>query len=151
MNSIIIHGHNLKVEKSHDEMAPVDRSDTVVVSGEIMRSPSDGYHTFDELYEHRHALFIALCKQVDDCTFIDSTNGEPHVCDWKVWRSKRHSDGSEIEGWFVMGIGRKAGEQMTYHLPNRLWDETDFAEEVVNAPEFDGHTSQDVIERLKKL
>lgn len=24
---------------------------------------SDGYHTFDELYEHRVALFIALCNQ----------------------------------------------------------------------------------------
>ena len=24
---------------------------------------SDGYHTFEELYDHRITLFIALCKQ----------------------------------------------------------------------------------------
>lgn len=25
---------------------------------------SDGYHSFDELYEHRLVLFIALCNQL---------------------------------------------------------------------------------------
>ena len=69
-----------------------------------------------------------------------------------VWRSKNHSDGEPAFGgtWFVLGINKEKGKQITYHLPMSKWDETDFAETLEKAPEFDGHTSQDVLERLKK-
>src|SRR5689334_1578024 len=93
----------------------------IVVRG-LDLSISDGYHTFDELYEHRHALFIALCSLLDDL-------GHPHI-----WRSRVHADGSSFEGWFLMGIGREPGEQITYHLPDRLWLQTDFAETLERAP-----------------
>lgn len=97
---------------------------------------SDGYHTFYDLYEHRIALFIALCKNVE----------------WsKVWKSIKHSDGTEMEGWFIMGIGKEAGQQITYHLPDFMWEECEFAETLNKAPEFDGHTSTDVLLRLKDL
>lgn len=100
---------------------------------------SDGYHTFGELYDHRIALFIALCR-----ARVTADNDV-------VWRSKLHSDGTSIEGWFIMGIGIVRGEQITYHLPLDRWDETEFAETWGQAPEFDGHTSADVLDRLKKL
>ncbi len=41
---------------------------------------------------------------------------------------------------------------MTYHLPMSKWDEcADFAMELPQAPDFDGHTSQDVLDRLTTL
>ena len=33
------------------------------VNGTTVGDMSDGYHTFDELYEHRYWLFLALLKQ----------------------------------------------------------------------------------------
>lgn len=101
---------------------------------------SDGYHTFDELYDHRITLYIALCKQIASTTFGDT-----------VWRSKLHSDGSNYEGWFLLGIDHTKGEQITYHIPLERWEETNFAETLEKAPEFDGHTSHEVLERIKKL
>jgi len=96
---------------------------------------SDGYHTFDELYEHRITLFIALCEHV--------TND--------VWRSKFHADGTGYDGWFIMGINKAPGAQISYHLPNTKWDATAFAETLNRAPEWDGHTSVDVLKRLGSL
>lgn len=97
---------------------------------------SDGYHTFGELYEHRIVNYIALCKQVRD----------------KVWMSQRHSDESMWDGWFLLGINTEPGTQITYHLPMKYWD---LCKEVFNeiecAPEFDGHTSDDVLNRIINL
>jgi len=101
---------------------------------------SDGYHTFNELYDHRITIFIALCKFAE----IQGVRK-------KVWRSEKHSDGSSFDGWFLLGIGEKAGEQITYHLPKSRWNECDFAETLEIAPEFDGHTSADVLERLLNI
>jgi len=98
---------------------------------------SDGYHTFGELYEHKITLFIALCKQL---------YGEGIV-----WRSKLHSDGSSFEGRFILGMNQTKGRQITYHLPLEKWEETDFAQTLKKAPEFDGHTSEDVLKRIKKF
>lgn len=97
---------------------------------------SDGYHTFDELYEHRIRLFITLCKL------------------WRknVWASVLHHDGSNYVDWFIMGINKTPGTQISYHLPARYWNEIcEFAEVLERAPKWDGHTSADVIERLKEL
>jgi hypothetical protein len=93
---------------------------------------SDGYHTFTELYEHRCLLWIAFCK----------LHGG-------AWKSRVHSDGSKIDGWFLLGLGTKRGHQATYHLPDAAWNITSFAQEFEIAPEFDGHTSEVVMDRLK--
>ena len=106
---------------------------------------SDGYHTFRELYEHRIILFIALCRIL----YKDPQYQTGQKAD--IWRSKLHADGSHFDGWFILGIGREKGEQITYHLPLSKWDETDFAETREQAPEWDGHTNNDVLERLNKL
>lgn len=93
-----------------------------------------------------------------------------------VWKSKHHSDctapaylqgcmdgvplerGTLVPGVccsmfadsFVCGIGYKSGEQITYHLPLKMWDEVKVPE-LVKAPEWDGHTAADVLTRLKPL
>lgn len=109
---------------------------------------SDGYHTFDELYEHRYVLFIALCRIA--VRWAKAEDVGP-AYERGVWRSKRHSDGTMFEDMFIMGLGKKDLEQITYHLPMRMWDATDFAETLEFAPLFDGHTPDDVIKRIIKL
>jgi hypothetical protein len=115
-------------------------NDSIKTSGVDTNKISDGYHTFGELYEHRIALFLALAWEIDN-----QFSGP-------VWKSKRHSDGSIWDGWFIMGIGIEKGKQISYHLPDKYWhDATSWVEELDRAPEFDGHTSADVIDRLDRL
>lgn len=109
---------------------------------------SDGYHTIAELYDHRVTLYIALGREI-------AWHAEKHAgqcINPPVWRSKTHGDGKPAyEGWFIMGIGKEKGKQISYHLPLDRWEETNFAETLDKAPEWDGHTSADVLERLKGL
>lgn len=102
-----------------------------VESGKV----SDGYHTFDELYEHRCILFLALAKQM------------PNL----AWISKYHQDGTMFAGWFVMGINLPSGV-ITYHLPvsHRGLAVSIGCTDLELAPPFDGHTSSDVVKRLIK-
>lgn len=93
---------------------------------------SDGYHTFGELYEHRFALFLALCRHRTD-----------------AWKSRVHSDGTSYPGWFLVCIGWRPGEQISYHFPDAWWDRVGLTEE--RPPPFDGHTSADVLTRLAGL
>ena len=58
---------------------------------------SDGYHTFGELYEHRIALWIALCK-AHFRLYME------YGCGSYPWRAKMHSDGTELDGWFLLGL-----------------------------------------------
>jgi len=102
---------------------------------------SDGYHTFGELYEHRILLWITLCR------LYSTLKGQGAT----VWRSKAHSDGTSIDGWFLLGVNQTKGIQITYHLPESKWNECHFAEKLDKAPDWDGHTSADVIDRLKML
>lgn len=117
---------------------------TMVTEVASLADVSDGYHTIAELYEHRITLYIALCHCRQDALNIEGNVGD-------VWRSKLHSDGTSFEGWFILGIGKEQGQQITYHLPLSRWDETNFAKTLDRAPEWDGHTSADVLERLKDL
>jgi hypothetical protein len=92
---------------------------------------SDGYHTFNELYEHRHALFSVICA-----TF----NG---------WKARLHADGTMFDGWFIAGVETPQG-QATYHLPLSWWSKFK-CRELERAPEWDGHTPADVVNRIQLL
>jgi hypothetical protein len=48
-------------------------------------------------------------------------------------------------------MNKNKGSQITYHLPTSKWDECDFAITLDKAPEWDGHTSNDVLERIREL
>lgn len=112
----------------------------------------DGYHTFEELYDHRITLFIALCRVLLRESEELYLNGpSTPYRNGGVWRSKLHHDGSSFDGWFVMGIRTDFTHQISYHLPLSRWDETDFAYTYKKAPEWDGHTPADVLARLKSL
>lgn len=104
----------------------------------------DGYHTFDELYEHRIELYIALCKKLEE-------EDQMSIQENRVWRSSYHHDGSQYEGWFILGVYKEKGKQISYHIPQKKWFDCGFADTLDRAPEWDGHTSDDVLERLKTL
>lgn len=100
----------------------------------------DGYHSFGELYAHRILLFIALCKTISDVGEKD-----------RVWKSQWHANGTRQPGWFILGIDKEPGKQISYHLPMNYWDATGFVKALDSAPEWDGHTSEDVLKRIKTL
>lgn len=120
---------------------------------ESYKDVSDGYHTIEELYDHRITLYIALCRKLQDWIYPPGARNEiSDGYDKTVWRSKLHHDGTGYDGWFLLAVGREAGKQITYHIPLSRWDETDFAQTYEKAPvKFDGHSSADVLERLKTL
>ena len=96
---------------------------------------SDGYHTFDELYAHRTLLMAALMR----------FSGAP------AWRSRKHPDGSMFDGFFIVGLTLPIldGKQITYHVEEKFWHDFAFARTLDNAPEYDGHTPDDVLQRLQ--
>jgi hypothetical protein len=57
------------------------------MAGRVIDDVSDGYHTFAELYQHRFALFLALCRALE-----------------MGWKSRLHADGTMYPGWFIAGI-----------------------------------------------
>ena len=98
---------------------------------------SDGYHTFAELYEHRHALFLALMRAM------------PQHC----WFSLRHADGERCFGgddWFIAGAELPGGSSVTYHLPADLYllARATGASRLDLGRPWDGHTASDVVSRL---
>jgi len=104
---------------------------------------SDGYHTFKELYEHRIALFIALCN-------FGKRTGDYEGFIFDAWKSKKHHDGTVMEGWFIACLEKEKGKQISYHLPIEMWDKLE-VDQLEKAPEWDGHTPDDVIKRLLEL
>jgi hypothetical protein len=105
---------------------------------------SDGYHTMEELYDHRRALTVALAN------FINYM-GEEEV---KAYKAQRHYDGTMFEGYFVVMIVRKDGthnDQMSYHYSLEHWDEFKIPEYEIAPDQYDGHSSKEVIERLLRL
>ena len=95
----------------------------------------DGYHTFKELYEYRKlynaAFFNLLPKDI-------------------VLKSKRHSDGEECfgGGWFVVQAELPTG-QISNHYEMKDWDLFKIPEKEF-ANEWDGHTPEDVANRIEE-
>lgn len=91
---------------------------------------SDGYHTFNDLYNQRLYLSAALCN----CLPIDS-----------CFKSKKHHDGSypfDNKNWFIIGFKTKQG-WYTYHYEMKYWNMF-HCKELDRSPRYDGHTSNDV-------
>lgn len=97
---------------------------------------SDGYHTFNELYDFRKVYNALLF------------NEWAAQRKFNVYKSKLHSDG-EIPfggGWFVVGAQLSTG-QITNHYELRDWD-LFTVPEVPRAAVWDGHTAQQALERM---
>ena len=104
------------------------------LGGEINGDTSDGYHTFNELYHHRAVLFSVV---------VAANSG-------RAWKSKLHYDGTMYEGMFIVGVDTPQG-QATYHYDVEPYWDMFWCRELERAPEWDGHTSDDAIERIGSL
>ena len=103
---------------------------------------SDGYHTFAELYEFRKvynaALFNAWAR-------FDIPTYDVH----KSWK---HNDGELCfgGGWFIVVAILPTG-QISNHYEAKDWDLFKIPEVEKAKYKFDGHTANDVLNRLKAL
>lgn len=103
-------------------------------ASQMGRMSSDGYHTFDELYHHRAVLFSVV---------VATFRG-------RSWKSLHHHDGSMYDGMFIVGIDTPAGPATYHYDVEPYWDM--FPCKVLDrAPEWDGHTPDDAIERIGTL
>lgn len=94
----------------------------------------DGYHTFNELYHHRALLFSVVVRNY------------PELC----WKSKKHHAGDMYEGMFIVGINTPDGQASYHYDIDPYWDMFE-CDELEFAPEWDGHTPSQAIERIGKL
>ena len=123
-------GSGLSVEIHRYHLTP-EQAIAATLGSEVNGDTSDGYHTFNELYYHRTALFACLVAL------------QPRQMAFKSWK---HSDGTMYEGFFIAGIYTSGG-WCTYHCEAKWWPLFDCHEQEF-APEWDGHTPSDAIHRL---
>ena len=101
-----------------------------VITGET----SDGYHTFNELYHHRAVLFSVIVKAFPEL----------------AWKARQHHDGTMYSGMFIVGIDTPEGQASYHYDIDPYWDMFE-CRELERAPEWDGHTSAQAIERIGRL
>ena len=100
---------------------------------------SDGYHTFNELYEYRLLYNASFFNELAKQNLYD------------VHKSKKHSDGEECfgGGWFVVMAELPTG-QVSNHYELKDWDLFQVPEKE-KANVWDGHTPQDVAKRMREF
>ena len=109
---------------------------------------SDGYHTYDELYEFRKMYNAVL---FNEWASQEGWNGRI-IPKYNVHKSWKHHD-SELcfgGGWFIVSAMLPTG-LISNHYKAEDWDLFQVPEVEKALYEFDGHTPQDVLERLKAL
>lgn len=110
----------------HSDIPTLEEVQTMVNKMEDPGKLSDGFHTYDELYYHRMALFSIICNTYKDVA-------------WKSWK---HADGTMYDDMFIVGMSLPNGDY-SYHYDKEFWDRFD-VKELPNAPEWDGHKPEDV-------
>ena len=123
---------------SHDAQEWLEKAcETLQSNGSKIGDVSDGYHTYNELYNHRAMEFAVIC------------NAYP----WLAWKSMQHDDPDfpMYDGMFIVGINTPLG-QATYHYDiDPWWYIFGDVDTISRAPRYDGHTPDDVIVRLESL
>ncbi len=119
----------------------------------VTEDTSDGYHTFKELYEFRKVYNAVLFNEWGK---IYNGKFEQGIMDFKpkydVHKSWKHNDGEFCfgGGWFIVVAMLPSG-QISNHYKAGDWDLFKIPEVEKAKYPFDGHTSEDVIERLLKI
>lgn len=99
---------------------------------------SDGYHTFNELYEHRCVLTVGLVNIWNNA-------------DYYWLKALKHHDGSSYDGWFLLGICHENEMLGSYHLPMSYWNSCRCKQEEVSPFPFNGHTPEDTLRLISIL
>lgn len=118
----------------HDDNELFYRLADLIEPEPITGETSDGYHTFNELYDHRARLFSVIVAAFPE----------------RAWKSKMHHDGTMYDGMFIVGIKTPDG-QATYHYDIDPYWSMFRCKEIDRAPEWDGHTPEQAIERISHL
>jgi len=107
---------------------------------QVSGDTSDGYHTFNELYEFRKAYNAALFNE-----WAASNK-------YSVHKSKRHFDGEDCfgGGWFIV-VAQLPDGQISNHYEMKDWDKFLLPETDKAMFEYDNHTGADVLQRLFSL
>lgn len=101
---------------------------------------TDTFHTFDELYDYRmlyNALWVNELLETGEC---------------EVFKSKKHEDGELCfgGGWFIVVVILPNGEIIDNHYEEKYWDLFKCMEVEKSYIKYDGHTPQDVKDRMIK-
>lgn len=101
---------------------------------------SDGYHTFQELYEFRKVFNAALFNEW-------GRTGK-----YEVHKSLKHNDGELCfgGGWFIVVAVLPDG-QISNHYEQKDWDLFKIPIKETALYPFDGHTAEDVLTRIKNI
>jgi hypothetical protein len=107
---------------------------------ELIGNYSDGYHTFNELYNFRKVYNAALFNEW-------ASQGK-----YQVHKSIKHHDGEDCfgGGWFIVVAMLPTG-QISNHYELKDWDLFKIPAKDTALFEFDGHTPSDVLDRLINL
>lgn len=103
---------------------------------------TDGYHTFDELYEFRKVYNALLFSEWADLGL------------YEVHKSWKHNDGEWCFGkekeWFIVCAKLPSGT-ITNHYKAEDWDLFQVPEYEKSIHPYDGHTPEDTLYRMKSL
>ena len=107
----------------------------------ITGDTTDGFHTFNELYEFRMYYNAALFNEW-------ARTGQ-----FSVHKSLRHHDGELCFGgeWFIVCAVLPDGQQISNHYHIKHWYLFKIPIKYIAIHPYDGHTSKDVIDRLHKF
>lgn len=106
---------------------------TIPLNIEDTRRVSDGYHTFEELYQHRILLYLNLTLLALRLSPTWDARWKPHY-----------------PGWPVLFLKTPAG-QISYHFEEKYLPFIEDRIERDDNYQWDGHTSDDVLARLMEL
>ena len=128
--------------EAYDDPKRMEKYDALKAAIDLINNPSqlvtgdtsDGYHTFNELYHHRAVLFSVIVKAFKE----------------KAWKARLHHDGTMYDGMFIVGIDTPEGQASYHYDIDPYWDMFE-CRELERAPEWDGHTPAQAIERIGKL
>ena len=140
MGDLISRNALLDAMPKNDELLSVDVRRIICESPKVDAEPvitgetSDGYHTFNELYHHRAVLFSVIVKAFPE----------------RAWKARQHHDGTMYSGMFIVGIDTPDGQASYHYDIDPYWDMFE-CRELERAPEWDGHTPAQAIERIRKL
>lgn len=119
-------------------MRIVYRAEQIALSNDVINGEtSDGYHTFNELYEYRLLYNAAFFNELAKQGLYD------------VHKSRKHSDGCYPFGdsnWFIVMAELPTG-QISNHYEMKDWDKFQIPEKEL-ANKWDEHSPRDVADRL---
>lgn len=129
-----------KIGSPEDNIPTIQDKTTVETMKEDKGNISDGYHTFNELYEYRLLYNASMFNEFAKQNLYD------------VHKSKLHSDGTipfGDENWFIVQAELPTG-QISNHYEMKDWDlfQVPIKEK---ANPYDGHTPHDVAKRLREF